>query len=113
MNKDLAIQVPRCVTETANRPTPDLYLLVLIQPCCFCRICFSHSRSESPRLGLTDAMHKAMEQEVSVLSSSKQGLVYLTPNDWTLVADKASRVNFRKGDALVQKGKKSEGSIFF
>ncbi|MGA9687330.1 MAG: cyclic nucleotide-binding domain-containing protein, partial [Candidatus Sulfotelmatobacter sp.] len=51
----------------------------------------------------------AMEQEVSVLSSSKQGLVYLTPNDWTLVADKASRVNFRKGDTLVQKGKKSEG----
>ncbi|MGA9551272.1 MAG: cyclic nucleotide-binding domain-containing protein, partial [Candidatus Sulfotelmatobacter sp.] len=44
-----------------------------------------------------------------MLSSSKQGLVYLTPNDWTLVADKASRVNFRKGDTLVQKGKKSEG----
>ncbi len=54
-------------------------------------------------------MHKAIEQEVSVLSSSKQGLLYLTPNDWTLVADKASRVNFRKGDVLVQKGKKSNG----
>ncbi len=54
-------------------------------------------------------MHKAMEQEVSVLSSSKHGLVYLTPNDWTLVADKASRVNFRKGETLVHKGKKSNG----
>ena len=53
-------------------------------------------------------MHKAIEQEVSVLSSSKHGLVYLTPNDWTLVADKASRVNFRKGETLVHKGKTSE-----
>ncbi|MGA9256569.1 MAG: cyclic nucleotide-binding domain-containing protein [Candidatus Sulfotelmatobacter sp.] len=54
-------------------------------------------------------MHKAIEQEVSVLSSSKHGLVYLTPNDWTLVADKASRVNFRKGETLVHKGKTSNG----
>ena len=54
-------------------------------------------------------MQKTIEQDVSVLASSKHGLVYLTPNDWTLVADKASRVNFRKGQALFQKGKKSNG----
>jgi CRP-like cAMP-binding protein len=54
-------------------------------------------------------MSKATTQEVSVLSSSKQGLVYLTANDWTLVADKATRVSFRKGQTLVQRGKRSNG----
>ncbi len=54
-------------------------------------------------------MSKVIEQELSVLSSSKNGLVYLTPNDWTLVADKASRVTFRKGQTLVHKGKRSDG----
>jgi extracellular factor (EF) 3-hydroxypalmitic acid methyl ester biosynthesis protein len=54
-------------------------------------------------------MPKVIAQEVSVLSSSKHGLVYLTPNDWTLVADKASRVNFRKGQTLVHRGKRSNG----
>jgi CRP-like cAMP-binding protein len=54
-------------------------------------------------------MPKVIAQEVSVLTSSKHGLVYLTPNDWTLVADKASRVNFRKGQTLVHRGRKSNG----
>src|SRR5712691_8916493 len=55
------------------------------------------------------AMSKSIEREVSVLSSSKHGLVYLTANDWALVADKASRVNFKKGDVLVQRSKKADG----
>jgi CRP-like cAMP-binding protein len=54
-------------------------------------------------------MPKVIAQEVSVLATSKYGLVYLTANDWTLVADKASRVNFRKGQAIVTRGKKSNG----
>jgi CRP-like cAMP-binding protein len=54
-------------------------------------------------------MPKVIEQEVSVLSSSKNGLVYLTANDWSLVADKASRVSFRKGQILVHKSKRSNG----
>lgn len=54
-------------------------------------------------------MSKVIAQEVSVLASSKYGLVYLTSNDWTLVADKASRVNFRKGQTLIHRGKKSNG----
>jgi extracellular factor (EF) 3-hydroxypalmitic acid methyl ester biosynthesis protein len=54
-------------------------------------------------------MSKVIEQELSVLSSSKNGLVYLTPNDWSLVADKASRVKFKKGQTLVHKGKRSDG----
>jgi hypothetical protein len=55
------------------------------------------------------AMSKSVEQEMSVLSSSKHGLVYLTANDWALVADKASRVHFRKGQALVHQGIKTDG----
>jgi CRP-like cAMP-binding protein len=54
-------------------------------------------------------MSKVTAQEVSVLSSSKQGLVYLTANDWTLVADKAVRVSFRKGQTLVHRGRRSNG----
>jgi CRP-like cAMP-binding protein len=54
-------------------------------------------------------MPKAIMQEVSVLSSSKNGLVYLTANDWALVADKASRVYFKKGEILIQKGQKTDG----
>jgi CRP-like cAMP-binding protein len=54
-------------------------------------------------------MSKSSEQELSVLSSSKNGLIYLTANDWALVADKAIRVTFKKGDVLVQRNKKSNG----
>lgn len=54
-------------------------------------------------------MSRLIEQEISVLSSSKQGLVYLTANDWTLVADKASRVRFKKGEVVVQRGKRADG----
>jgi CRP-like cAMP-binding protein len=54
-------------------------------------------------------MPKVIEQEVSLLSSSKNGLIYLTPNDWALVADKAMRVTVRKGQMLVHRGKKSNG----
>jgi extracellular factor (EF) 3-hydroxypalmitic acid methyl ester biosynthesis protein len=54
-------------------------------------------------------MAKVIAQEVSVLTGSKNGLLYLTPNDWTLVADKAARVKFRKGETLIHRGMKSNG----
>ena len=54
-------------------------------------------------------MSKVTQQELSFLSSTKNGLIYLTPNDWALVTDKASRVQFKKGDVLVQRGKKANG----
>jgi CRP-like cAMP-binding protein len=54
-------------------------------------------------------MSKIIGQEVSVLSSSKHGLVHLTANDWALVADKAVRVHFKKGEVMVEKGKKTNG----
>jgi len=49
------------------------------------------------------------QQDVSVLSSAKNGLVYLTANDWTLIADKAQRLQFKAGDTLIQQGKRTHG----
>jgi CRP-like cAMP-binding protein len=55
-------------------------------------------------------MSKAsQQQDVSALSAAKQGLVYLTPNDWALIADKAARMQFKVGDSIVQKGKRTHG----
>ncbi len=54
-------------------------------------------------------MVKVIGPELTVLSSSKDGLIYLTANDWSLVADKASRTHFEKGEVLVQRGKKANG----
>jgi len=54
-------------------------------------------------------MTKSIEQEVSLLSSSKHGLVYLTANDWALVVDKASRVRFKKGEFLIERSKRANG----
>lgn len=54
-------------------------------------------------------MSKANEREVSILLSAKNGLVYLTVNDWTLMADKATRVSFKAADTIVQKGKGADG----
>jgi CRP-like cAMP-binding protein len=55
-------------------------------------------------------MSKAsQQQDVTVLSAAKHGLVYLSANDWTLIADKASRVQFKTGDSIVQKGRRTHG----
>jgi CRP-like cAMP-binding protein len=54
-------------------------------------------------------MSKVNDQEVVTLLAAKKGLSYLTLNDFTLLADKAKRVKFKKGEVLVQKGKKAEG----
>ena len=55
-------------------------------------------------------MPKASPQnDLSVLSSSKSGLVYLTANDWMLIADKAARLRFKAGDHIIQQGKRTHG----
>ncbi len=54
-------------------------------------------------------MNKASPQDLSVLSSAKQGLVYLTANDWVLMTDKATHMKFKTGDNLVQKGRRTHG----
>jgi CRP-like cAMP-binding protein len=51
----------------------------------------------------------SQQQDVAVLSSAKNGLVYLTPNDWALIADKATRIQFKPGDYIVQQGRRTQG----
>lgn len=48
-------------------------------------------------------------QDLSVLSSAKNGLMYLTANDWALIADKATRRQFKRGESLVQVGRRTHG----
>jgi CRP-like cAMP-binding protein len=55
------------------------------------------------------AMSKDHQQDLSVLSEAKRGLVYLTSNDWTLIADKAVRMTFKPGQRIVHVGKRSHG----
>ena len=55
-------------------------------------------------------MSKAIQQQdVSVLSAAKNGLVYLTTNDWALIADKAARRQFKAGEVIVQQGRRTHG----
>lgn len=51
----------------------------------------------------------SQHQDVSVLSAARNGLVYLTPNDWVLIVDKAVRRQFKAGEAMVHEGKPTEG----
>ncbi len=44
-----------------------------------------------------------------MLSSAKNGLLYLTANDWNLIVDKARRVTFKSGERIVRRGEKTEG----
>ncbi len=49
------------------------------------------------------------QHDLSVLSSAKNGLVYLTLNDWALVADKAARMQFKARDPIIHKGRRTHG----
>jgi CRP-like cAMP-binding protein len=49
------------------------------------------------------------QQDLSALSSTKNGLVYLTANDWALIVDKALHRKFKTGEALVQLGRRTHG----
>ncbi|HEY6338470.1 MAG TPA: cyclic nucleotide-binding domain-containing protein [Candidatus Sulfotelmatobacter sp.] len=59
--------------------------------------------------GNVRAMSKDIQQDLSTLSAAKHGLIYLTANDWALIADKAVRKNFEKGATLVAEGKLTNG----
>jgi CRP-like cAMP-binding protein len=54
-------------------------------------------------------MANTSQLDVSVLSSAKYGLVYLSANDWALIADKAARQEFKAGQHIVTKGKRTHG----
>lgn len=49
------------------------------------------------------------QQDTFALLSSKNGLVYLTPNDWALIADKAIRRQFKAGESIVQRERRTHG----
>jgi CRP-like cAMP-binding protein len=50
----------------------------------------------------------ANDQLLSVLQVAKNRLEYLTPNDWTLLLDRAKLVHFAPEQALVQVGKQTK-----
>lgn len=54
-------------------------------------------------------MSNASPQPASVLAAAKNGLVYLTANDWALIVDKAVRMQFNAGETIVHKGKRTNG----
>jgi CRP-like cAMP-binding protein len=47
----------------------------------------------------------AQQEIVAILQTAKNGLEYLTPNDWALIVDRAKRSTFQKGETLIQLGK--------
>jgi CRP-like cAMP-binding protein len=49
----------------------------------------------------------AQEQLASTLRSAKNGLQYLTQNDWVLLLDRAKLMLVKKGNTLIQQGKQS------
>lgn len=49
------------------------------------------------------------QQEIAVLVSAKNGLSYLTANDWALISDKASRMEYKPGEQFVHRGKRTHG----
>ena len=49
----------------------------------------------------------AQEQLVSILRTAKNGLQYLTQNDWVLAVDRAKLVVAKKGSTLIQQGKQT------
>ncbi|HTS04396.1 MAG TPA: cyclic nucleotide-binding domain-containing protein [Candidatus Eisenbacteria bacterium] len=51
----------------------------------------------------------SQQQDLSVLTSSKNGLVHLSANDWALIADKAVRRQFKAGEHLVQQSRRTHG----
>ena len=54
-------------------------------------------------------MPKDLNQDLSALTSAKNGLVYLTANDWALIADKSTRMEFKPGQQFVQRGMRTHG----
>jgi CRP-like cAMP-binding protein len=54
---------------------------------------------------MSKRIEPAQEQLVSTLRNAKNGLQYLTQNDWILLVDRAKHVVIKRGDSLIQQGK--------
>lgn len=53
-----------------------------------------------------------MQEFLAVLQAAKNRLEYVTPNDWALILDKATRRSFAQGDQLIQLNKQNPNIIF-
>jgi CRP-like cAMP-binding protein len=56
---------------------------------------------------LSKSTENTQEQLLSTLRVAKNGLQYLTQNDWVLLLDRAKSVTFKKGEKLIQQGKQT------
>lgn len=56
---------------------------------------------------LSKSKENTHEQLLSKLRSARNGLQYLTQNDWVLLLDRAKSVTFQKGEKLTQQGKQT------
>jgi CRP-like cAMP-binding protein len=54
---------------------------------------------------MTKRTESTPQQLVTTLRGAKNGLQYLTQNDWTLLIDRAKNAAFKPGDTLIQQGK--------
>jgi CRP-like cAMP-binding protein len=53
-----------------------------------------------------------MQEFLAVLQAARNRLEYVTPNDWTLILDKATRRSFAQGEQLIQVNKQNPNIIF-
>jgi CRP-like cAMP-binding protein len=56
---------------------------------------------------LSKSNENTQDQLLSTLRVAKNGLQYLTQNDWILLLDRAKSVTFKKGEKLIQQGKQT------
>jgi hypothetical protein len=70
---------------------------------------FFANRTVSADIGQRAMLKGSPQQDLSVLTKTKNGLVFLTANDWHLIADKATRLQFKAGDPIVQRGRRTHG----
>ena len=56
---------------------------------------------------------RAEAQEfLAALRAAKNRLEYVTPNDWALILDKATRQSFAEGSKLIELGKHNAQHLF-
>ncbi len=85
-------------------PPVTTFLLVLPQPCCFIA-----NLRVSPAPTKRAMLKSTQQSDLSALAKTKHGLVYLTANDWALIADKATRHQFKASEPIVQRGRRTHG----
>ena len=61
---------------------------------------------------MAEDLRAEMQEFLAVLQAAKNRLEYVTPNDWALILDKATRRSFAQGDQLIQLNKQNPNIIF-